>query len=77
LRIHVWEDTGDAGPGRGEQHVWLCRWCGAKEESYDEPWTTEGVDRVHITALECGGGPAAVSTLADCDLESVRRIMSF
>ena len=75
LRAHTWEDLGGAGEGRGGQHRWFCRQCGAEELSYDEPWATEGVQRVYVSAIECGGGPANVSTLADCDVEFVRRIM--
>lgn len=75
MRVHSWEKSGEAPGGSGET-LWTCRACGAEVSSYDEPWTHEKVDRVYVSAMECGGGPANVSVLADCDLESVRQLMT-
>lgn len=75
MKSHVWEDIGEA-ESRGGGRYWTCLRCGAVETSFDKPWSEDGVSRVYITAIECGGGPANVDTMADCDAESVRRIMT-
>ena len=76
MRAHAWEDLGEAEGPRGGEHAWICRQCGAEETSFDEPWAEDFARRVSITTLECGGGPANVDILADCDAEAVRRIMT-
>lgn len=76
MRPHVWEDLGNAGPSHGGEHRWACRGCGAETTSCDKPWTEDGQDRVAITAIECGGGPALERILADCEQELVRRLMT-
>lgn len=77
MREHAWEDLGKSRrPNDGDQHVWECRWCGASETSFDEPWWDEiqgGV--VTITIPECGGGPANTKVRADCEEELVRQVM--
>jgi len=75
LRAHWWEEAGES-PGFGAERLWTCRACGAEVSSIDEPLTHDQVDRVYVSAVECGGGPANISVLADCDLESVRQLMT-
>lgn len=75
MRAHAWEDLGLDTSYVGERR-WRCRSCGAEEFSIDEPWAEDESDRVHITAIKCGGGRAATKILKDCDGEFVRRIMT-
>jgi hypothetical protein len=72
--------AGQRKPNReklGGMRLWHCRACGAGVWSYDEPWTygDDPFDRIHVTALECGGGMAQEDHLADCDAELVRQVL--
>ena len=75
MKKHDWKQ--DKGRELTGMDSWTCTVCDTQVWSFDRPWEHEGVNRVYVTCVECGGGQAnEPETLADCDAELVRLIMT-